>query len=108
MEQIGRHRKHRRQTMNNYEQHNETFHFEMDKLEQSLTDPDITCMPTKHIRDMWSQSGELMKELDLLEEMGTNIPSLTLAALRLRAQIFIIPEQLNIDNRAQEAQHDTM
>jgi len=94
--------------MNNYEQHNETFLYEMNKLEQSLPDPDITCMPTKHIRDMWDQSGELMKELDLLEEMGTNIPSLTIAALRLRAQIFIIPEQLNIESKAQEAQNERM
>ena len=57
---------------------------------------------------MWIQSGRLMDELDKLEEMGTNIPSLTMAALKLRAQIFIIPEQLNIESKAQEAQNDRM
>ena len=94
--------------MMNYEQHDETFHYEMKKLEDDLHDPNVTCIPMKHIYDMWMQSNELMKELDQLEEMGTSIPSLTMAALKLRAQIFIIPEQLNIDYKAQEAQNDRM
>ena len=94
--------------MKNYEQHSETFHYEMETLSQNLADPKITCIPMKHLYDMWIQSGRLMDELDKLEEMGTNIPSLTMAALKLRAQIFIIPEQLNIESKAQEAQNDRM
>ena len=34
--------------------------------------------------------------------------TLTMAALKLRAQIFIIPEHLNIESKAQEAQNDRM
>ena len=90
----------------NYEQHDETFHYEMEVLRNSFPDPDITCIPVGHINKMWSATDELMKELDQLETMGTNIPSLTIAALKVRALIFVIPEQLNIENRAQESQHD--
>ena len=90
----------------NYEQHNETFEYEMEKLKQSLADPDITCVPMNHIHNMWNEMNVIMKELDELDDRGTNIPSLTIAAIRLRAMIFIIPENLNLDNKAKEAQHD--
>ena len=87
-----------------YEQHNETFHFEMELLKQR--DPEITCIPMSHIQKMWDQANRLMKELDQLDARGTNIPSLTISALRLRAMIFSIPENSNIDNKAKEAQHE--
>ena len=91
----------------NYEQHNETFEYEMEKLKQSLADPEITCIPMSHIHDMYKQANIIMQELDQLDARGTNIPDLTMAALRLRAMIFSIPENLNIDNKAKEAQHDS-
>ena len=94
--------------MMNYDQHSETFHYEMEMLKNNLHDPEITCIPMKHIYDMWNTTNKLMKELDQLEEMGTSIPSLTMAALKLRAQIFIIPEQLNIETKAEEAQNERM
>jgi len=90
----------------NYEQHNETFHYEMEVLKNSLSDPGDTGIPIEHINKMWSATNTLMTELDQLEVMGTNIPSLTIAALKIRALIFIIPERLNIENKAKEVQHD--
>tara|TARA_R110000824_G_scaffold225801_1_gene413515 strand:- start:888 stop:1175 length:288 start_codon:yes stop_codon:yes gene_type:complete len=90
----------------NYEQHNETFNHEMERLKESLPDPEIACLPMFHIHEMWNQMSMIMKELDELDDRGTNIPSLTIAAIRLRAMIFIIPENLNLENRAKEAQHD--
>ena len=48
--------------MTHYEQHNETFYYEMEVLKNSLGDPEITCIPLKHIFDMWNVSNELMKE----------------------------------------------
>jgi len=91
----------------NYEQHNETFHYEMEVLKNSLSDPGDTGIPIEHINKMWSATNTLMEELDQLETMGTNIPSLTIAALKIRALIFIIPENLNINNKAKEAQNET-
>ena len=88
-----------------YEQHNETFHYEMNKLEE--TSPfDKVFVPTNHVHEMWALSTELMRELDQLDARGTNIPDLTLTAIRLRAKIFDIPEQRNIEIRAKEAQND--
>ena len=77
--------------MTNYEQHNETFHYEMEVLKNRSEDPEITCIPLKLIFDMWDVSNKLMSELDQLDAMGTNIPSLTMTALRLRSLIFVIP-----------------
>jgi len=94
-----------------YEQHNDTFEYEMEKLRKSIVarsgDPEITCIPMSHIHDMYKQANIIMQELDRLDARGTNIPDLTIAALRLRAMIFSIPENLNIDNKAKEAQNET-
>jgi hypothetical protein len=84
-----------------YEQHNETFLYEMDKLRKSLADPDITYIPMVHIQDMWDQANEIMRQLDQLDAMGTDIPSLTISILRLKAMIFSIPENLNIDKKVE-------
>jgi len=86
----------------NYDQHDETFEYEMAKLKESLADPDLVCIPTRHIEDMWNQASTLLRELDQLESMGTDIPSLTITALRLRALIFIIPEMLNLETKKEQ------
>lgn len=89
-----------------YEQHDETFHNEMSQLKEWVSDPELITIPCYHIEKMWVEANNIMKELDQLDAMGTNIPSLTLAALRIKALIFTIPENLNIEHRRERCQYE--
>lgn len=99
--------------MNRYERletllsdsNDKTFEYEMNILSKnSLTGR--TCIPMDHIRELWAQSTMLARELDQLNAMGTNISSLSNAVIKIRMLIFLIPEQLNIEHKKKEAEHD--
>ena len=91
--QIGRNHE-KKGTMMKYDQHSETFHYELDKAD--IANDDIKITPS-HLAKIWDEVNELMNQLDQLDAMGTNLPTLTLTVIRLRALISTIPENHNME-----------
>ena len=92
--------------MTNYEAHDEMFHHQMTELKEWIADPDLVTIPLFVIHELWTHANDLIEELDRLEAMGTVIPSLTLTALRSKALIFSIPENLNISQKEKRSQYE--
>tara|TARA_R100000458_G_C8276741_1_gene252132 strand:- start:3374 stop:3655 length:282 start_codon:yes stop_codon:yes gene_type:complete len=92
--------------MTNYEAHSEMFHHQMEELKSWIADPELVTIPLFVIDDLWKHANDLIEELDRLEAMGTVIPSLTLTALRNKALIYSIPENLNLSQKEERTRYE--
>lgn len=84
---------------------NEIFKEEMNNLKQWVTKEEIFTDP-KLLEALYETVNTQIEELDRLSAMGTQIPSLTLSVIKMRAFIMKIPTDLNLDNQARKSKNE--
>lgn len=84
---------------------NEIFREEISNLKQWITREEISIDP-KLLEALYKIVNTQIEELDKLNAMGTQIPSLTMSIIQMRALIMKIPTDLNLDNRARWSKNE--
>ena len=83
----------------------EIFKDEMYRLKQWITKEEIFTDP-KLIEALYEMSKIQITELDQLNSMGTNIKSLTMSVIKMRALIIKIATDLNLEHQAKWSRYE--